>query len=202
MLKKFINNELSEREVDTMMTAYFKKKQEIEFKDKWREILREDLKPEQKGVVAMFRKRIYATVSAASILILVGVLSMYFYSSNIPQHNSDYTIETKGLDDNIIKLNDLINNRLISEDSRLSERGNSIIHLYNQNKYKSVLIKIDALFGKDEGVVSDDILFTAGVSAIKLMKYDKAVVYLSKIDKGSNYYIDAKEIIPLVKKIK
>ncbi len=199
MIKEFIKNELSEREVASMMKGFFKKKDELDFEHKWRGIIKEDIKREDKSPIFYLHKHVYSVVSAASIVILIGFFSYHFYTNNT-YVNSDYSISTKGVNENYIRINKLIDRYSLLVNPNLSSKENQVSNYYIEKKYSTIVNIIDTDL-KGNSTISDRILFIGAISAIKNSKYYKARSYLNRIDKNSKYYNDAIELLALLKSV-
>ncbi len=200
MIKRFIKNEMSEREVGSMMKGFFEKKDELDFEHKWRGIIKENIQKEDKSPIFYLHKHVYSIVSAASIFILIGVFSYHFYTKNTYISNN-YSISTKGVNENYIKINKLIDKYNLSANPSLSNQENQFSNYYIEKEYSTIVNNIDNDL-RENNTISDRILFIGAISAIKKSKYDKAKLYLNKITKDSKYHTDAFDLLDLLKDLK
>lgn len=199
MIEKFANNKMSEKEVDAMMYNFYKQDDELKFKKKWSGIIKENLKTEKRGLLFSINRRLFSVVSAASIVIIFGFISVYFYTNGTTKPNN-YSTSTKGVNNNYLKLNQLIKNQKFVSSANFSSIENSITDKFNNKKYKNILSEIDALVVSDK-VISNRMLFIGGISATKELKYDKAISYFKKINKDSEFHQDAIAIIDLINRL-
>ena len=196
MIDKFVKNEMSDRDVNSMMKGLFEKKDELDFKSKWRGIIKEIIQREDRSPIFYLHKHVYSIVSAASIFILIGVFSYHLYTKNTYISN-DYSISTKGVNENYIKINKLIDKYNLSANSNLSSEENQFSNYYIEKKYSTIITYIDNDLRKNNAI-SDRILFIGAISAIKNSKYDKAKAFLNKITKDSKYHRDAIDLLALL----
>lgn len=197
MLKEFVNNEMSADEVDTMMEDFFKQKEEKEFRKKWNKIL-DDKEPKYK-IVRFFRKHMYATVSAASILLLIGIGGLY-YNTRYLNQNVNYTDVIKGNSTMKTKLSNLTNKQVVSISNNASNETKSVWEMYKSNHFEKVISEVDKNIKSNKNF-SNEMIWMAGLSSIKIEDYTKARDYLSRIGKDAPYFKDSRELLKILNDI-
>ena len=195
MLKEFSNNKMSSNDVDSMMEDFFEQKEEKEFRKKWNKILDEE-KQEYK-IIKFFRNHMYATVSAASIILMIGFGGIY-YTSNYINSEINYSEVTKGNSAMKIKLNSLMNKQSVIIGINATNETKSVWELYKNNQFEKVISSVDSITKFNTNIVSNEILWMAGLSAIKTEDYSKAKSHLTKIDNESTYFQSSKDLLKII----
>jgi len=197
MIDKFINNQMTEEEIDNMMYDFFEAKKKREFKERWSKILDQELKKEKKGkTVPLFRK----IASIAAVLLLVGITGvLWFNSQKVSPGESTFTYVSKGEDKNMLMLEKAIDESIFSNVE--SPYFNKLYSLYKQKRYKSVIDEVDRILLNSNKKIGDDYLMLAGYASIKLKSLNKAKVYFSAIDETSPHNAKARRLLRIINTI-
>ena len=198
MIEKFINNELSEKEVDNMIEKFFEMKKEKEFRAKWKGIIKENNNSKSMKIVKFLRHYAYRSVAAASLVIFIGAYIFYFYIKNTAPLSNDYATTAKGSNKDFIRAESLINSYNIDEEKNQSLYEKSISGYYANGYYDKALTEAKKLLKKQPEVVTDRILVIAAFSAFKELDSSKAIEYLRYIDSDSKYYPISQKLLKLI----
>ena len=190
MLKKFANGEMSQNEVDNMMEDFFEKKGASEFKEKWNK----KLDSGQTKSIPFFRKHVFATVSAASIVLLIGISSIFFYKNN------GLTGFIKGKNAKTTELNEFVSKHNFNLNSDASRETKMVLEMYNTGQFSKVMDNADMLLSKDNAKLNE-MFFLAGMAAVKEKNFPKAKKYLINIDENSPYFDDSQKMLDLIEDI-
>jgi hypothetical protein len=193
MIDKFIKNELSEREEDLLMKQFFEEKEKEEFRNKWKNIIRDENQNNKPKTISIFRSHFYKIAAAASIVLFFGIYNIKFndkYSEKI-----NYSATSKG-DKNII-INKIISKYDFNAYSKSSNISKVLVEKYNLNNYDVVVGIVGETLNKDS-IPTNENIWLAAVSAIKMNEIEKAKQFLIKLKNDSKYSKDSQKLLKLL----
>jgi len=199
MIDKFVNDEMSENDVKSMMHEFFDKKDEVEFKRKWHGIVDEQLDTDSTNVISFFKRNFSSTALVASmILVLIG--STFLITDSVLFQSFRYTVLAKGNKENIKKLNSNIKDYHAFVENKSTIDKEEILQLYNSGRYKKVMNEVEDMIDNN-GVIDNKRLIMAGFSSIKRYHFKKAKYFMTRIDSTSPFYDKSQEMLEKIIKI-
>lgn len=195
MIEKFINNQLSEKEVDSLMENFFEQKEEIKFKKRWKTIIDEN--ENQPKVFSIYRSRFYKIAAVASIAVFIGVYTNFPNNSIIKSNDKiSYSTSIKGNGDAVI--NKIIDKYDVTNIKNEYSLSLVLIEKYEVKKYNEVIKIMESSNEQDSSKNNEDI-WIAAISAIKINNINKAKFFLNRLKKDKKFGEDSRLLIKLLK---
>ena len=189
MIDKFINNKLSQKEEDFLMKSFFEEIEKEDFRNRWKKIIHKETQSNKPKMISILKSNFYKIAAAASIVLFFGIYNIKFNNSSPDKIN--YSINAKG-DKNII-INKIINKYDFNAAHNSSNISRVLIEKYNDNSYEEVVGIVGETLNKDS-LPTDESIWIAAVSAIKMNEIGKAKLFLNKLLNDDKYGKDSEKL--------
>lgn len=215
MLDKFVNGKLSEKDETKLLESFYKKEEELAFKEKWNDKFSNDkglnkidefntdsdgklihISPREKGgLIRKLNSNFVYKISAAVIIVLIGVSSVFIQQGDFVQgYKYEYLIKGKRQEyKKCDKIADLIETKL----ENIPNISTPMWLLYKKGKYSKVINQGQKSLLQNPR--DESTLLIAVIAAIRSNRYDDSFELLQKypIYKESQFHKEYKSLYDL-----